>query len=236
MPEEINRVLTDHISDMLFAPTENSREFLLKEGIPESKIFVTGNTVVDAAYQNQMMAQEKSDILSKLKLKEKKYMLVTVHREENVDVKERLEGILWGLNRIYSEFHMRILFPIHPRTEKRIKELNLKIPEGFELISPQGYLDFLLLEASASLILTDSGGVQEEACILKVPCVTLRANTERPETIEVGANVLAGVKPENIFNGVKEMTTRDKHWRNPFGDGNTANKIIGLLSDDYKKR
>jgi UDP-N-acetylglucosamine 2-epimerase (non-hydrolysing) len=229
MPEEINRVLADHISDMLFAPTENSRELLLKEGIPQSRIFVTGNTVVDAVYQNQEIAKKKSDILKKFSLEENKYILVTAHREENVDVKEKLAGILEGLERIYNEFQLPILFPIHPRTEKRIKEFGLEIPQGVQPVSPQGYLDFLLLEASASLIVTDSGGLQEEACILKVPCVTLRDNTERPETIEVGANVLAGIKSENIFKFAKEMMTKERHWRNPFGDGDAAQRIIANL-------
>lgn len=225
MPEEINRILADHTSDLLFAPTTNSRDLLLKEGIPESKIFITGNTVVDALYQNQKIAKEKCDVLRKFSIEEKKYMLVTAHREENVDVEERLGGILEGLKRIYSEFHMPILFPIHPRTEKRIKEFNLKIPEGLQLIRPQGYLDFLLLEAGASIILTDSGGMQEEACILKVPCVTLRDNTERPETIEVGANVLAGIKSENIFKCAKEMLINKRYWRNPFGNGDAGVRI-----------
>lgn len=229
MPEEINRVLTDHISDMLFAPTDYSRGLLLKEGIPENKIFVTGNTVVDALLQNQKIAQEKSDVLNKFELKKRKYMLITSHRAENVDVKERLEGILEGTERIYREFHMPIIFPIHPRTDENIKDFNLKIPNGLQLISPQGYFDFLLLEANAKLILTDSGGIQEEACILKVPCVTLRDNTERPETIEVGANVLGGIEPENIFNCTVEMLTREKHWSNPFGNGNAAKYIVKLL-------
>ncbi len=229
MPEEVNRVLVDHTSDMLFAPTENSRDLLLKEGIPESKIFVTGNTVVDAVYQNQEIAKNKGDILKKFSLEERKYILVTAHREENVDVKERLAGILEGLGRIYSEFHMPILFPIHPRTEKRIKEFSLEIPEGVQLVSPQGYLDFLLLEASASLIVTDSGGLQEEACILKVPCVTLRDNTERPETIEVGANVLGGVQAENIYKHAAKMMIKERHWKNPFGDGDAAQRIVAIV-------
>ncbi len=226
MPEEINRILADHASDMLFAPTKNSRVLLLKEGIPESKIFVTGNTVVDAVYQNQKIAKEKSDVMRKFSLEEKKYMLVTAHREENVDVKEKLAGILEGLNRIYSEFQMPILFPIHPRTEKRIKEFGLKIPEGVQLVSPQGYLDFLLLEAGACLIVTDSGGVQEEGCILRVPCVTLRENTERPETIEVGANVLAGINPESILECAKMVMEKEGDWLNPFGKGEAARRII----------
>lgn len=234
MPEEINRVIADHTSDLLFAPTTNSRALLFKEGIPESKIFVTGNTVVDAVFQNQKIAKEKSDVLRKFSLEEKKYMLVTAHREENVDVKERLAGILEGLNRIYGEIHMPILFPIHPRTEKRIKEFDLEIPEGVHLINPQGYLDFLLLEASAMLIVTDSGGLQEEACIFKVPCVTLRDNTERPETVEAGANVLSGVNPENIYECAKDMLTRDSNWKNPFGKGDSANRIITIINDQIE--
>ena len=233
MPEEINRVLTDHISDMLFAPTENSRRLLLKEGIPENKIFVTGNTVVDALLQNQKIAQEKSDVLNKFELKKRKYMLITVHRAENVDVKERLEGILDGVKRIYSEFCIPIIFPIHPRTERRIREFDIKIPEGLQLISPHGYLDFLLLEANAKLILTDSGGIQEEACILKVPCVTLRDNTERPETIEVGANVLGGTESKKILEYTVKMLNTKRNWENPLGDGESAVRVIDVVSNCF---
>ena len=228
MPEEINRVLTDHISDYLFAPTEKAKQNLLREGIDENKIFVTGNTIVDAVYQNLEIAKRKVNVLKDLGLKPKEYFLVTAHRQENVDVKERLKGILKGLELIHEEFSMPVVFPIHPRTQRRIKEFGLSL-NGVEVISPLGFLEFLQLEANARLVLTDSGGVQEETCILGVPCVTLRDNTERPETLEVGSNILAGTKPERILQSVKTILNRENSWRNPFGDGKAGERIIEVL-------
>lgn len=228
MPEEINRVLTDHISDYLFAPTEKAKQNLLKEGIDESKIFVTGNTIVDAVYQNLEIAERKVNVLKDLGLKPKKYFLVTAHRQENVDVKERLEGILKGLELIHREFSMPVVFPIHPRTQKMVRMFGLGL-DGVEVVEPLGFLEFLQLEANAKLVLTDSGGVQEETCILGVPCVTLRDNTERPETLEVGSNILAGTKPERILEGVRKMFNRENTWKNPFGDGKAGERIVKIL-------
>lgn len=221
MPEEINRVVADHVSDHLFAPTETSRKYLLNEGIPEEKIFVTGNTVVDAAYQNLEISKKGADILKELGLNEKEYFVATAHRAENVDSKERLRGILSGFSQIYKEFGLPVIFPAHPRTLKMIGEFGLKVPEGTRLIEPLGYLEFLQLENGARLILTDSGGVQEEACILKVPCVTLRENTERPETVDVDANLIAGCG-ENIIECTRKMIKSDCEWENPYGNGNAA--------------
>lgn len=229
MPEEINRILVDHVSDYLFAPTEKARENLLREGIEEDKIFVTGNTIVDAVNQNLRIAERKATILNKLNLTPKGYFLVTSHRQENVDIKNRLKGILDGLKLVYDEFNLPIIYPIHPRTKKRIKEFELEIPEGVELIEPLGYIDFLQLEANAKLVLTDSGGVQEETCILNVPCVTLRDNTERPETLEVGSNILVGANPDKILEGVKIMLNRKRNWKNPFGDGKAGMRILKIL-------
>ena len=154
MPEEINRALADHVSDYLFAPTEKAKKNLLREGIEENKIFVTGNTIVDAVYQNLEIARRKVDILKKLNLNSKEYFLVTAHRQENVDVKERLKGILDGLKLVYNDFNLPIIYPIHPRTMKRIKKFGLEVPEGVELIEPLGFLEFLQLEANAKLVLT----------------------------------------------------------------------------------
>ena len=232
MPEEINRVLTDHCSDYLFAPTENAKENLLKEGISTDKIFVTGNTIVDALYQNLEMAKRKTDIFKTLGLEKREYFLVTAHRQENVDVQERLKGILNGLELIYREFNIPIIYPIHPRTVKRIKKFRLKIPKGIEIIEPLGFLEFLQLEANAKLVLADSGGVQEETCILRVPCVTLRDNTERPETLKVGSNILTGTNEEKILEGVNIMLNREKNWINPFGDGTAGEKICGYINSD----
>ena len=230
MPEEINRILTDHCSDYLFAPTTKAKEILLAEGIPEENIFVTGNTIVDAVYQNLEIAKKKVNIFNDLNLNSESYFLVTVHRQENVDVKERLGGILEGLEVLYKEFRLPIIFPIHPRTKKRINDFRLKLPKGVKLVEPKGFLEFLQLEANAKLVLTDSGGVQEEACILGVPCVTLRDNTERPETLEVGSNVLAGVNQERIFKCSKEMMDKERNWKNPFGDGKAGEKIVRFLT------
>ena len=228
MPEEINRVLTDHISDLLFAPTEKAKQNLLKEGISNNKIFITGNTIVDAVHQNLKLINDPLAILNKLNIDNDDYFLVTVHRQENVDNKKRFQGILEGLKRVHEEYGLPVIYPIHPRAKKRIKEFNLN-PKGITLIEPVDYLSFLQLESKAKLILTDSGGVQEEACILKVPCVTLRYNTERPETIEVGANILAGTNPTEIVEKVKLMLNRKPNWNNPFGDGRAGSRIVKIL-------
>jgi UDP-N-acetylglucosamine 2-epimerase (non-hydrolysing) len=225
MPEETNRVLTDHISDLLFAPTERARENLLKEGISPDRIHVTGNTIVDCLMQNISLAQDEKPV----ELDDENYFLLTLHRQENVDNKETLEGILDGLELIHQEFDLPVVYPIHPRTRKRIHEFGLTIPKGLTYIDPVDYLAFLRLEMEAKLILTDSGGVQEEACILKVPCITLRYNTERPETLDVGANALAGTEPKQILEKTKIMLSADRNWENPFGDGTAARKIIEII-------
>lgn len=229
MPEEINRVLTDHCSDYLFAPTQISKKNLLREGIGNYKIFVTGNTIVDAVYQNLEIAKRKRNALNNLNLEPEKYFLVTVHRQENVDDKSRFFGILKGLEKVSKEFNIPIVYPIHPRSRKRMVEFSLN-PEGVRLIDPVDFLTFLQLESNARLVLTDSGGVQEETCILRIPCVTLRDSTERPETIEVGSNILAGTNPERILKCVKEMISKEIGWKNPFGDGTASQKIIAILS------
>ena len=228
MPEETNRIVADHISDYLFAPTETSRKYLLNEGIPDEKIFVTGNTVVDAAYQNLEISKNGADILEELGLNEKQYFAATAHRAENVDSKERLGGILTGFSQIYKEFGLPIIFPAHPRTVKMIGEFGFEVPEGTRLIEPLGYLEFLQLESGARLILTDSGGVQEESCILKVPCVTLRENTERPETVDVGANLIAGTG-EKIILCARQMIESKPEWENPYGNGDAAELTLGKL-------
>lgn len=229
MPEETNRILTDHCSDMLFAPTHSAKKNLLNEGISKHKIFVSGNTIVDAVFQNLKIAKAESKILKKMRIDKNNYFLLTLHRQENVDKKERLKSILSGVDLVSKNFGLPIIFPIHPRTKNKIKEFNLKISDNIKLIEPIGYLDFLQLENDAKLILTDSGGVQEEACILKTPCVTLRDNTERPETLKVGSNILAGVNGRQILNSAIKMIEKERDWINPFGNGESAEKIINLI-------
>ncbi|CCJ37318.1 UDP-N-acetylglucosamine 2-epimerase [Methanoculleus bourgensis MS2] len=227
MPEEINRVVTDHISDYLFAPTESARENLLAEGIDDTKICVTGNTVVDAVYQNLDIAKKKANILKDLDLEPRKYFLVTAHRQENVDNRARLKEILKGLEGVQKEFSLPVVFPVHPRTEKRIKEMGFGV-DGLNLTKPFGFLEFLQLESQAKLVLTDSGGVQEETCVLGVPCATMRYDTERPETLDVGSNILVGADAKKILEGVRSATAWKRAWRNPYGDG-IAGKMIVMV-------
>ena len=229
MPEEINRVLTDHLSSYLFAPTEIAKNNLIREGIDKEKIFVVGNTIVDATLQNLRIA-EKKDFLNGI---DNDYFLLTLHRAENVDNKDRLKDIIDALFEMIEIYKKPIIFPIHPRTKKRLKEFNLferlKSNKNIEIIEPVGYLEFLMLEKNAKLILTDSGGVQEEACILKVPCVTLRDSTERPETVEVGANILVGSDKNKLIKAVEIMLKRDRDWINPYGDGKSGERIVKIL-------
>jgi len=229
MPEEINRVLTDHCSEFLFAPTEKSKNILLQEGIPQEKIFLTGNTIVDAVYQNLEKAK-KSDIIKELGLSAGKYFLVTVHRQENVDSAERFGGILKGFEMLQEELGFPIIYPIHPRAKKQKSTFKIKT-KNIRFISPLDYFNFLQLENNSRLILTDSGGLQEEACILGVPCVTLRYNTERPETIDVGANILAGTGPQEIVQKTRYMLKKKGDWENPFGDGRAGKNIVKIIQN-----
>lgn len=231
MPEEINRVIADHISDYLFAPTEIAKNNLTKEGIPEDKIFITGNTIVDSVYQNREIAERKVDVLKNLGLKPKEYFLVTAHRAENVDNNSKLGEILKGLKLIGNEFSLPVVFPMHPRTRKMIQEFGFEF-DGIRAIDPIGFLEFLQLEANARLALTDSGGVQEETCILGIPCVTMRDNTERPETLEVKSNTIVGANSTRMLNGVKQMLKQGNGWKNPFGDGQSGSTIVKLLGDN----
>ncbi|WAC05773.1 MAG: UDP-N-acetylglucosamine 2-epimerase (non-hydrolyzing) [Methanoregula sp.] len=229
MPEEINRVLTDHISDFLFAPTKTAENNLVLEGIGKERIFVVGNTIVDAVRQNLAIAKKKIDIVKSLGLQKNRYFLVTLHRQENVDDKRRLAGILEGLNCISGEHGLPLIFPVHPRTEKMIRTFKLST-RGIQTIKPLGFLEFLQLESQARLALTDSGGVQEEACILGVPCVTIRDSTERPETVDVGANIVAGFETDSIVNAAQKMLEGKRKWANPFGDGKTGERILDILA------
>lgn len=230
MPEEINRVLADHCSDFLFAPTEQSKQILLKEGIDNEKIFVVGNTVVDSVYQNLPIAKEKSNVLQSMGLTEQGFILATAHRAENVDNSERFGCLIQGLQKVQKHFSVPIIYPIHPRAKKQLDIFGIDT-SGIALIEPLDYLSFLLLQSKAKLVLTDSGGVQEETCILRVPCVTLRDNTERPETLQVGANMLAGTDPDRILEASLKMCSAKRNWVNPFGDGKTGELIVRILSE-----
>lgn len=239
MPEEHNRVIIDHISDYLFTTNEKGRANLAKDGV-QGQVFVTGNPIVDAAYQNLEVAREKSDVLSRLGLINTSYFMMTLHREGNVDSLEDLRSILSGLRQVTKRFGRKIVFLAHPRTLRRMREFGLEeMAQGIPRLEIQeavGYLDFLKIISAADLVLTDSGGVQQESCILKVPCVTLRDNTEWTETIESGANRLAGSAPDRIVASVEAMLESDRDWDNPFGDGRSATRIIQHVAAELSKK
>lgn len=234
MPEEINRIIADHVSDFMFPPTENSKEIIAKEGISETNISVTGNTIVDAVYQNIEIAKQKSKILEELGLENKKFIVITSHRPANVDSKENLLKLFKVLEDVGKEYDYEMVYPMHPRTKKNIETLGLIIPGKVKVIEPVGYLDFLMLLSKSSVVLTDSGGIQEETCILKVPCITLRENTERPETITVGSNKLCGLDSKKVLEAMKYFEEKGNEWKNPFGDGTASNKILDFISSMVK--
>lgn len=231
MPEETNRILTDHMSDFLFAVGPNQEKILNDEGVEKEKIFTVGNTVSDSLFQHLELSENKSDILNKYSLLEKGYFLVTAHRASNVDIKSHLIELLNLFIVLHEKYDHPVVWPIHPRTKAKIKEFEITLPEFVILMPPIGYMDFIQLQKSAKLILTDSGGIQEEACLLGVPCITLRENTERPESVEVGANVLVGRDASKALLAAENWLNNDYvEWKNPFGDGHVGRRIINLLS------
>tara|TARA_Y100001980_G_C14553990_1_gene339980 strand:+ start:2367 stop:3455 length:1089 start_codon:yes stop_codon:yes gene_type:complete len=231
MPEEMNRIITDHISTFIFPPTENSYNNLINEGLADRKIFTVGNTIVDSFKEN---TEKVYNLLNKHK--ERNYgdfILVTLHRQENVDNFEKLKVFFEIIKYVSINSEYGIVFPIHPRTVKRFEEFglyeNLKKLD-IDLIEPLGYFEFLSKQINAKLVVTDSGGIQEESCIFGVPCITLRENTERPETLELGSNVLTGLNL-NKFRIAFKKTIGNSHksWNHPYGDGFTGYKIIEIL-------
>lgn len=227
MPEEINRIIVDHISDYLFCPTEKAAQIAVSEKISPSKVFITGNTIVDAVVS---ISKKKSRILDKLNIKPNKYILLTMHRPSNVDNKKNLREIIGGINRICLNKRVPCIFPVHPRTLAMIKKFKISIPVSITITPPLGYIDLIGLEKASYMIFTDSGGIQEEACILKKKCVILRKNTERPETLDVGgAMLLNRLSSENIVSRFSLLDRKKVQWRNPFGDGRAAEKIISIL-------
>lgn len=239
MPEEINRMVADVCTNLFFVPTEETAINLLFEGISPEDIFITGNTVVDACYRNLKIASKTSQIMSQLKI-DGDILSLTLHRAENVDDQERLENIVEALLKIVG---LTIVFPAHPRTVKTLKEFGLyskleKAPH-IMMIKPVGYLDFLILQSNSKLMITDSGGIQEEAITLNIPCLTLRYNTERPETVEAGGNILVGSDSEKITDTVSTILAdqglyqRMKEATNPYGDGTTSQQILDAIQNAH---
>jgi UDP-N-acetylglucosamine 2-epimerase (non-hydrolysing) len=228
MPEEVNRVVTDHLSDHLFAPTEHARSILRGEGVAASRVHVTGNTVVDELLLQRPRA-DRPGLLGEFGVADRGYALATVHRAENTDSPDRLRGIFEGLSAAGRALEVPVLAALHPRTIARLEAQGLDVSGAVRVLPPLGYLDFIGLEAHAAVVLTDSGGLQEEACVLRVPCVTLRDNTERPESLHAGANVLAGADPARIVECARAMAVSARDWANPFGDGRAGERIVDLL-------
>lgn len=226
MPEEKNRTIVDHISDYLYVYTPRYRENLLAEGIAPQKIVVTGNPIVDVVKAYLPRALERKRILETLGLTSGQYVLVTAHRAENVDSRKTLAAILQGLEGVARALRVPVVFPVYYRTQQRLRQLKIAMPAGIRMLEPLGFLEFLCLEAHALCLITDSGTVQEEGCILKVPCVTIRLSTERPETVEVGANDLSGVDPERIVESTLRMVKVGRTWANPLGDGMASARIV----------
>lgn len=232
MPEEINRVLTDHISNFLFTTEESANKNLKREGINSKRIYFVGNVMIDSLRQNQLKISQ-SSILKQLNLKKGAYGVLTLHRPTNVDNKKSFLRILKALNVIQKQ--LPIIFPVHPRTKKQIESLGLKNYfqklKNLVLIDPLGYIDFMKLMSCAKLVFTDSGGLQEETTVFGVPCLTLRNNTERPVTVQKGTNIIVGDNTEKIIKETRKILsgnvkkgTIPKNW-----DGKSAERIIKVL-------
>ncbi len=246
MPEELNRRVADISSTMYFVPTEHSAINLIAEGFSHKNVFITGNTVVDACFRHLDIAKKRGfeeESLASLDIENMDNILtLTMHRAENVDIKERVTSIIDALKQLSD---MNIIFPIHPRTKNTLKNFGLfdelDSLKHVHIIKPVGYLDFLLLTSKSKLILTDSGGLQEEAITLNVPTLTLRYNTERPETVAAGGNILVGSNKDVIVENANKILNDKKFFDkmsnalNPYGVGNSAKLIVDAIEDYYGK-
>ena len=234
MPEEINRVLTDQIADLLFTPSQDADQNLLAEGIPPERIRMVGNIMIDSLLGNLERAKQ-STVRADLGLQNKDYAVLTLHRPSNVDEVKSFSRILDALEEIATR--LPIIFPAHPRTRKMIAELGLteriERPNGLLAIDPVGYLDFLQLLSGARLVFTDSGGIQEETTVLGIPCITLRENTERPITVEMGTNTITGTDPAKIVAAATHALENQSKPASPrippLWDGHTADRILDAL-------
>jgi len=230
MPEEINRVLTDHVSDLLFCPTQTAVRNLEKEGITRG-VYITGDVMVDAIFGALPVARKMSNVLADIQVSANEYYLATVHRPSNTDDKKNLVSIL----KTFSELSYPVVFPIHPRTRKFLESYGISISEypNIIFVTPLPYVDMVRLLFDSRLVLTDSGGLQKEAYILKKPCITLRDTTEWVETVEDGWNILAGVDKAKIINGVSILDGYMGGHRQCYGDGNASNFIVTTIRNHF---
>jgi UDP-N-acetylglucosamine 2-epimerase (non-hydrolysing) len=232
MPEEINRLLTDQIADLLFTPSADADENLRAEGVPEARIRLVGNVMIDSLYKHLERSRQ-SRIKEQLGLADQSYAVLTLHRPVNVDDAKAFGRIFDALERICEQ--LPVVFPVHPRTRKTIAELDLgervEKTKRLRLIDPLGYLDFLSLYSGARLVLTDSGGIQEETSVLGIPCLTLRENTERPITVSLGTNTIVGTDPQKIIAAASAALNRTERQpvSIPLWDGHAAERIVDAL-------
>jgi UDP-N-acetylglucosamine 2-epimerase (non-hydrolysing) len=234
MPEEINRVVTDSITDVFLVTEESGRTNLLREGVDPGRIHVVGNLMIDSLRANLEQARN-SDIRSRLRLTDGLYGLVTLHRPANVDGDAALKGILEALGVIARD--VPLYWPVHPRTRGRLENGNRELPSGIHLLDPLGYFDFLCLQANCAVVLTDSGGVQEEATVLGVDCLTIRENTERPVTIDLGTNRLAGTRRDSILAAWRETRDHPKKGQlPPLWDGQAGKRCAAVLRTYFSHR
>ncbi|MBP1968451.1 UDP-GlcNAc3NAcA epimerase [Virgibacillus natechei] len=233
MPEEINRIITDHLSDWLFCPSDAAVKNLRKEGIDKG-VYQTGDIMYDAVSYFKPYAVQQSSILQDLSLVENRYYLATIHRAENTDDPQRLKSILEAL----QQLEMEVVIPIHPRTKSKIKQFRLMNSISYppiKLVEPLNYFDMLTIASNANVILTDSGGVQKEAYMLQVPCITIRDETEWEETVQSGWNHLAGSDTQQIVDTVKALQI-PKEYPTLFGDGRTSQKIVEILMREFENK
>jgi UDP-N-acetylglucosamine 2-epimerase (non-hydrolysing) len=231
VPEEINRRIIDHSSNVLMPYTHNSKENLLAEGIKSASIRVIGNPIFEVImYYNKKI--ENSRILEELKLKPQGYFLVTAHRAENVDDKNRLNSLLLALDKINKKYSLPVICSLHPRTKSKLTQYGIKVSNtNIRFLEPFGFFDFIALEKQARCIITDSGTVQEEACILMIPNITIRDVTERPETLECGSNILTGVSPDTIMKSLKIVLGKKPEWEPPaeYLVKNVSSRVVKIV-------
>jgi UDP-N-acetylglucosamine 2-epimerase (non-hydrolysing) len=238
VPEEVNRRLIDHSSDVLMPYTERSRANLLREGIEGNRIYVTGNPIFEVI-QHYDSYIRRSDILRRLRLEVGKYFLVTMHREENVDVEDRLRSLLQALDLIQKKYHMPVICSLHPRTKNRMRRFAVDMKnKQVRLLAPFGLFDFIALERNAFCVLSDSGTVQEECCIFRVANVTIRDVTERPETVECGSNILSGADPEMILQCLRTVLDQKHNWSVPreYLIENVSSTVTKIVLGYYHRR